>query len=157
LQDLAVANRDSYTVSVLLGNGDGTFQAARHFQAGTRPHSVAIWDVNGDGLLDLAMANAGFTGDQGSVSVLLCNGDGTFQAHRNSSAGSNPHSVAVSDVTGNGLPGLAVANSAEYGGAPSVSVLLGNGDGAFQAARDFPTGTSSSAVAVGDVNGDGLP
>src|SRR5881396_3523331 len=75
VQDLAVANYNDNTVSVLLGNGDGTFQPARTFGVGTNPQSVAVGDFNGDGKLDLAVANAGAN----TVSVLLGNGDGTFQ------------------------------------------------------------------------------
>src|SRR6266851_9785152 len=64
--DLAVTNAGSNTVSVLLGNGDGTFQAARNFPVGSFPRSVAVGDFNGDGTLDLAVANAG----SNNVSVL---------------------------------------------------------------------------------------
>src|SRR2546426_1197574 len=71
------------TVSVLLGNGDGTFLAAPTFAAGNYPSSVAVGDVNGDGRLDLAVANT----RSNDVSVLLGNGDGTFQLARSFSAG----------------------------------------------------------------------
>ncbi len=65
--DLAVANEGSNSVSVLLGNGDGTFAAAQNFATGVNPWSVAVSDFNGDGKLDLAVANYG----SGTVSVLL--------------------------------------------------------------------------------------
>jgi hypothetical protein len=81
-----VANSDSNNVSVLLGNGDGTFQAARNFGVGSYPLSVAVGDFNGDGVPDLAVANA----SSNNVSVLLGNGDGTFQAARNFGVGSDP-------------------------------------------------------------------
>ncbi|MGH8395367.1 MAG: FG-GAP repeat domain-containing protein, partial [Pseudomonas sp.] len=105
-------------VSVLLGNGDGTFQAARYFTGGSFPLSVAVGDFNGDGLADLAVANNG----SGNVSVLLGNGDGTFQATRNFGAGSGPRSVAVGDFNGDGAQDLAVTNS----GSNNVSVLINN-------------------------------
>ena len=73
-QDLAVANQGSATVSILLGNGDGTFDAAMNFGAGFAPSSVAVGDFNGDGRQDLAVANQG----SATVSILLGNGDGTF-------------------------------------------------------------------------------
>jgi hypothetical protein len=136
-------------VSVLLGNGDGTFQAARNFAAGNRPWSVAVGDFNGDGIPDLAVANS----YSNNVSVLLGNGDGTFQAARNFAAGSFPLSVAVGDLNGDGTLDLAVANS----GGNNVSVLLGNGDGTFQAARNYAVGNGPLSVAVGDFNGDGAP
>ena len=74
VQDLAVANVNSNNLSVLLGNGDGTLQAARNFSVGTSPRSVAALDFNGDGKLDLVVANYGSS----NLSVLVGNGDGTF-------------------------------------------------------------------------------
>jgi len=100
---------------VLLGNGDGTFQAAVNYPVETAPNSVAVGDFNGDGKPDLAVANSG---SGGPVSVLLGNGDGTFQAAVNFGAGSTPASVAVGDFNGDGKPDLAVANQV------NVSILL---------------------------------
>ena len=151
LPDLAVGNLLSYNVSVLLGNGDGTFQAARNFAAGSFPSSIAVGDFNGDGLPDLAVANQ----DSNDVSVLLGNGDGTFEAPQNFAAGNSPASVAVSDFNGDGVQDLAVANGGF--GFNNVSVLLGNGDGTFQAAVNFGVGRSPRSIAVGDFNGDGAP
>src|SRR5438093_4804085 len=89
--DLAVANSGSNTVSVLLGNGDGTFGAHTDFGTGSFPHSVAIGDLNGDSRPDLAVANAG----AGTVSVLLGDGDGTFGAHTDFAIGGRPLSAPV--------------------------------------------------------------
>src|SRR5262245_63829101 len=89
--DLAVANGMSNSVSVLLGNGDGSFQAARNFGAGRAPYSAVAGDFNGDGLLDLAIANSA----SDDVSVLLGNGDGSFQTARSFGAGSVPICAAV--------------------------------------------------------------
>src|SRR5439155_1239735 len=72
--DLVVANSLGDTVSVLLGNGDGTFRPAANYAVGTDPRSVAVGDFNGDGKPDLAVANTGSS----TISVLLGNGDGTF-------------------------------------------------------------------------------
>ncbi|HLJ92706.1 MAG TPA: VCBS repeat-containing protein [Gemmataceae bacterium] len=74
--DLVVANPGSNTVSVLLGNGDGTFQASRSFAAGLGPNSVAVGDFNGDGHIDLAVANFDQFNSVFAVSILLGNGDG---------------------------------------------------------------------------------
>ena len=134
--DLAVANYGSDNVSVLLGNGNGTFQAAVNYAAGTSPHSVAVGDFNGDGKADLAVANYG----SNNVSVLLGNGNGTFQAAVNYAAGTSPCSVAVGDFNGDGKADLAVANY----GSNNVSVLLGNGNGTFQAAVNYAAGTDPS-------------
>jgi hypothetical protein len=160
--DLAVSNSGSNTISVLLGNGDGTFGAAQNFNAGAGPTSVAAGDLNGDGKLDLVVADYGSTNYTSSttvsntVSVLLGNGDGTFQPVQNFGAGSGPNSVAVGDFNGDGKLDLVVA---DYGPgnqrAANVSVLLGNGDGTFQSAQTFPAGNGSAFVTVGDFNGDG--
>jgi hypothetical protein len=172
--DLAVANWGRNpadtpdfrgSVSVLLGNGDGTFQAAVNYSAGMHPVSVAVGDFNRDGKPDLAVANteaaepSGYLEARGSVSVLLGNGDGTFQPAVNYSVGTNPVSVAVSDVNGDGKPDLIVA---AYGSSPnyfdsSVSVLLGNGDGTFRPAVNYSTGPLTRSLAVGDFNRDGKP
>jgi hypothetical protein len=140
------------TVSVLLGNGDGSFQTARNFAVppGSYPASVAVGDFNGDGRPDLAVANFGFFPDQGTVSVLLGNGDGSFQTARNFAVGIFPLSVAVGDFNGDGMQDLAVANS----NSNNASVLLGNGDGTFQGAQNFAVGSYPASVAVGDFNGD---
>ena len=114
---------------------------------GTNPAAVAAGDVNGDGKLDLMIANSG----SNNVSVLLGNGDGTFQAPANYSAGNTPVSVALGDFNGDGKLDLVVANS----NSGSVSVLLGNGDGTFQTAIAYSTDVSPNYVAVADLNGDG--
>jgi predicted dienelactone hydrolase len=155
--DLAVANNGNSNVSVFLGNGDGTFQAAVDYPTGWDPLSVAAGDFNGDGKLDLVVANSAQLEGLPTVSVLLGKGDGTFQPAVNYGAGSNPYSVAVGDFNRDGKLDLAVADSAINGGTSGVSVLLGNGDGTFQAAQTYDTGTGAFAVsvAVGDFNGDG--
>ena len=160
-QDLATANANVNSVSVLLGDGtgsigDGTFTAAASPATGGSPVSVAVGDFNGDGRQDLATANAGAS----TVSVLLGDGtgsigDGTFTAAAPAATGSSPRSVAVGDVNGDGRQDLATANV----GVRTVSVLLGNGagstgDGTFTAAASLTTGGPVS-VAVGDFNGDG--
>jgi hypothetical protein len=149
-------------VSVLLGNGDGTFQSAVNYDSGgLGPISIAISDVNGDGKMDLLVANCGcFDGlfpDTGSVSVLLGNGDGTFGAAvLYNSGGSAPWSVAVADVNGDHKPDLVVANSCWCGRDASVGVLLGNGDGTFQSAVTYDSGGELAvSVVIADVNRDG--
>jgi len=150
--DLAVANLLGNTVTVLLGNGDGTFTAAKVSPAtGRGPNSIAVGDFNGDGIPDLAVTNS----DDNTVTVLLGNGDGTFSAAKVSPAtGINPSSIAVGDFNGDGKADLAVVNLGDR----TVTVLLGNGDGTFTASRLSPsTGNSPNSVAVGDFNGDGVP
>jgi FG-GAP-like repeat/Putative Ig domain/Bacterial Ig-like domain/FG-GAP repeat len=147
--DLIVANFQSNTVSVLLGNGNGTFQPAVNYAVGSEPISVTVADLNGDGHPDLIVANAGSS----YVSVLLGNGNGTFQSAVDYGTGSRPESVAVADVNGDGIPDLIVANvNTSY-----VSVLLGNGDGTFQPAANYTADSHPRSVAVADLNGDGHP
>ena len=139
--DMVTANTNSNTVSVLLNNGNGTFGAAQTYAVGVSPTSVAVGDFNGDGKLDIATANEGayyaaYSAHGGSVSVLLGNGDGTFQPAANFSAGVNTQSVAVGDFNHDGKLDLATANEGtSYRGGSSVGVLLGNGDGIFQPAQ----------------------
>ena len=151
--DLVVANEffgdPSGSVSVLLGNGDGTFKAQTTYAAGTYPGSVVIADVNGDGKPDLAVANWG----SNTVSVLLGNGDGTFRPQTPYATGNVPVSVTVADVNGDGKPDLVVANQ----NSNSISTLIGNGDGTFQTATSYAAGSDPKSVAVGDLNGDGRP
>src|SRR5438128_5725064 len=136
-----------------------SFLAPVSYPVGNAPAAVATADFNNDGKLDLMTANEGASPDYfGSVSVLLGNGGGTFQAARgfatgfDFATGSAPMSVAVANSRGTGQPlDLVVTNYSDN----SVSVLLGNGDGTFQAAQNFATAAGPQSVAVGDFNGDG--
>jgi hypothetical protein len=152
------------TVSVLLNRGDGTFQAKVDYATGRGPMEVVIGDLNGDGMPDLATANADFAA---TVSVLLNRGDGTFGANLDYRTGNETFSIAVGDLNGDGKPDLATANynpdcidDPRYAACPgsnTVSVLLNTGDGSFRAHRDYRTGLSPASVAIGDLNGDGKP
>jgi hypothetical protein len=141
-------------VSVWLGNGDGTFQTPTPFTAGTTPETVVVADVNGDRKLDLVVGNQ----NSGNISVLLGLGDGTFLPAVNYStpALGTPDSLVVADFNGDGKPDIAVAISGIN--ATLVALLLGNGNGTFQAAILMPSGFHSAGplrIASGDFNGDG--
>src|SRR5262249_6068239 len=154
--DLAVANVESNSVSVLLGTGDGRFQPARTSATGAWPLSVAVGDLNKDGKLDLAAANV----RGNSVSVLAGNGDGTFQPASNIDIGAIPMSVAVGDFNGDGRLDLGVNSEAydswNYTYISKAEVLLGIGDGSFSApiTSSLENGYHPSGV-VADFNGDG--
>jgi uncharacterized protein (UPF0548 family) len=158
------------SVSVLLGNGDGTFQpAVSYASGGNEATSVAVADVNADSKPDIIVTNGCMNAAcaNGAVAVLLGNGDGTFQAAVSYNSGdATPTSVAVGDVNGDGKPDLLVvggntSGSACFAGLPAstgstVSVLLGNGDGTFQTAVSACTGGwNADFLTVADVNGDG--
>jgi hypothetical protein len=171
--DAVVANQctdntcTSSTVSVLLGNGDGTFQTAVPYDSGGLfADWVAIADVSGDSKADVVVANSSTSStiDQGNVAVLLGKGDGTLQtALVYASGGFGDASVAVADVNGDGNPDLVVGNCSSSSGScnpagGNVGVLLGNGDGTFRTAVTYGSGGNAPfAVAVGDVNGDSKP
>ena len=129
--------------------GAFTFLPKTDYPTGARPISVAIGDVNGDGKLDLAVAN--FSGN--TVSILLGTGTGGFGAKTDFAVGVQPSSVAIGDVNGDGKPDLAVANY--Y--LSTVSILLGTGAGGFLPKTDFAVGGPPLSVAIGDFNGDGKP
>ena len=149
-QDLAIAL--SNTVSVLLGNGDGTFEQFQEYGDGAPTTGVAIGDFNGDHKLDLAL-----TRENNTVSILLGVGDGTFPVMTSYPTGAWPITPVVGDFNGDGKLDLATANS-NQGSSPipfgSFSVLLGNGDGTFQANVDYGTGVLPR-LATADFNGDG--
>jgi hypothetical protein len=156
-------------VGVLLGNGDGTFQAAQRYgTGGYYAWSIFVADVNGDGRPDLLAANSCFSDcDTGGVGVLLGNGDGTFQpAQTYRSGGHDATSIFVADVNGDGRPDIVVANYCHtdedcqeppIGKATgNVGVLLGNGNGTFQSALNYDSGGSVGlSVAAADLNRDG--
>jgi acetyl esterase/lipase len=148
IQDLAVANFGSNSVSIFLGNGNGTFHLAETVVVGTNPYYVTTGHFHDHGILDLAVADSG----SNEVSILLGHRDGSFGLPHNFSVGLRPWSIAVGDFDEDGQADLAVANS----GANAISILLGNGDGTFGAARNFDTGGvgGASSVAAADF-GDG--
>jgi hypothetical protein len=142
-------------VTVLLGNGDGTFRAAETHQVAagqnTVPEGLVAGDFTGHGHLDLLA-----TSRDGTLVELAGNGDGTFQDPVTFHTAARPIDVAVGDFRGNGILDLIVTDSGGAGIGSSVSVLLGNGDGTFGAPVTYQVGVDPAAVVVGDFNGDGI-
>ena len=147
--DAIVANLFGGNLSVLLGNGDGTFRNATSTIFAETAAQVVVGDFNGDGKLDLVVANR----NDNSVDILFGNGDGTFTVADTYSAGTGLGSISVGDFNGDGNADIVVTNS----NSGTVSVLLGNGIGGMQGPTSYSTGSTPQSVAVGDFNGDGIP
>ena len=154
LPDIAVADRGA-TISILLGSsaGDGMFTIGQVIDTspnGLSPSSITTGDFNGDGFVDLAVADI----DSGAVTIVLGNGDGTFQAPTAIVVGGNPTAIAAADVDNNGTIDLLVADKAN----DILIVLLGDGTGAFtEHGTGYPAGLHPAGIAVADFNGDGKP
>ena len=154
--DLVVANGGVNTISVLIGNGDGSFQPGSNYAGGSEPVSVAVADLNGDGNLDVATANEGSTG-RAAVAIFIGRGDGSLQARREIVTGTSPAQIAASDVNGDNKPDLVIYNERSgASGVNTVSVFTNGGNGSF-ARRNYRTGITPRAFAIGDLNGDGKP
>jgi phospholipase C len=148
--DLAIANSGSNTISILLGNGNGTFTLKSSPTTGQSPSAVAVGDFNADGKLDLAVTNQ----TDSTISILLGNGDGTFTAAPAAPmTGMGPVAVGTADFDQDGRLDLVTANNMENLG----SLLGGNGNGTFTLfAAGANTGQGPVSIAMGDFNGDGL-
>jgi hypothetical protein len=150
--DLAVANLDGTTVSILKGNGDGTFQTQTTYFTGNGVQYVSSADFNVDGKPDLAVTDE----DDNTIAILLNNGTGTFTAPSYYDTGANPSSVIPADFNADGKLDLVVTDSNfDRGGTSQLSIFLGNGDGTFQARRDYPAAQGPRTAVVADFNHDG--
>src|SRR5262249_36157395 len=183
--DLATANVGGHSISVLLGNGDGTFLPKTDITIPATPliispYALTVGDFNGDGKLDIA-ASTQAAGSEEMMTMLLGNGNGTFQLPVSTLtdtvvpvvgfgfSGGGQSSISAADFNGDGHLDLVVVNNKDFltplgrglftssPSTGSVSVLLGNGDGTVQAPRTFTVGSSAQSVAVGDFNGDRRP
>jgi hypothetical protein len=144
--DLAVANYQDGTVTILLNNRDETFSAS-NITVGAGPQALAI---TGTGT-NLLLGVANFVSN--TVSVMQSNGNGTFAPQKLVSVGTGPDDVMFADFNGDGIPDLVSANYTSG----TVSLVLGNAGGTYSASGQFPIGNNPYAAAVGDLNGDGTP
>jgi hypothetical protein len=143
-------------VPVLLGNGDGTFQKGIPNHIGLNPHYLGVGDFNNDGKMDVISTLENTTTGQSKVVIALGNGDGTFQPPITLPSPPKPQATAVTDFNRDGFDDVVI-------GAPKsplagISLLLGKGNGTFIHEGNYATGTLvPTAMAVGDLNGDGYP
>ena len=145
--DLAVVNHGDNSVSILLGNGDGTFNTSGTLATGQGPIAAVAADFNGDGIADLAVLNQ----TDATVDIFQGNGDGTFTPQGTLPVGKNPVAMVSGDFNGDGHLDLAVVNQGDN----TISILAGNGDETFQPQTTFGTGSQPSAIAAADFNNDG--
>jgi hypothetical protein len=146
--DLVVSDYGSASLSLFLGNGDGTFQTAQNISLSGpngNPYGVVVGDFNNDGNIDIAV---GYEGS--NISILLGNGNGTFQAPQTVIAGNYALELTTGDFNGDGNLDIAVTN---LGG--TVSVLLGKGDGTFDTAVTYTVPSNSRFIHTADLRGDG--
>ncbi|RZL07162.1 MAG: VCBS repeat-containing protein, partial [Hymenobacter sp.] len=148
-RDVALANYSGHSVSVLLGQSNGTLGTATTYSSGASgyPQGVAAADLNGDGRADLVVANS----NTNTLGVLLAQANGTFGAVTTYAAGTYTSRVAIGDVNGDGRPDLVATGTRSN----NLLVLLGTGTGSFNAAVGYPTGNGAADVALADINGDG--
>jgi hypothetical protein len=167
--DIVITNRtvnqDDYNISVLLGNGDGSFQEPQQIAAGIDTGQMDLDDFNGDKALDIVVLDD----DKDSIFTLLGNGDGSFGAPQLIAVDA-PVTLKLDDVNADSTPDIVVFNYSgdtdllRFGG--NFAILLGNGDGSFELSRRVPLldyvpdlgepGTQTSSFALGDVNGDDI-
>jgi len=156
--DIATANWETNYISVLFGDGTGSFGTGAQFSVGFglranghygSTRGIAIEDLNADGKLDLVTAN----NEYNSISVLLGDGTGSFGTPTLLAAGSFTRVVAIADLNGDGKPDIAAANYAHS----NISVFLGDGTGSFGSSTEYGTGNKTKSLAIGDLNGDGIP
>jgi hypothetical protein len=144
--DLAVANNDSDDVSVLYGNGDGTFlDSGASFQVGIAPSAIAVGDFNGDGKPDIVAANE----IDNTVSVLLNQGT-VFGSALTADTGSSPEGIVVGDFNGDGKLDVATADDFD----DTVTILLGVGDGTFGPGQAIAVGAAPVGLVAVDLDGD---
>ena len=155
--DIAVINSGSNNVSILLGNGDGTFRPATNFDVGNNMSDIFAGDFNGDGKTDLVAFLPGNASGpvNGEVRVLLGNGDGTFRVPVLTNLTAAAAELRVGDLNGDKRTDLILRNTDAVTGAVTLQVLIGKGDGTFAPATVVPSDVQNADFVVADFNKDG--
>jgi len=147
--DIVTAGYGTITIAAALSTTGNAFMTPTFYQADTAQQRAASGDFNGDGNLDVVVANT-YSAFGNDISLFLGNGDGTFQTGRIFAAGANSYDVVADDFNGDGSSDLAVVNTSG-----TVSILLGNGNGNLAAPVAYPVGTAPYYASSGDFNRDG--
>ncbi|HET7843402.1 MAG TPA: FG-GAP-like repeat-containing protein [Xanthomonadales bacterium] len=148
LMDMATSNTSSNTVSVVLGNGDGTFDPQQSIPVGTTPHGIAALDVDGDADLDLVNANQ----SSNNLTLMRNNGSGVFGASTGFDSGGNgEYALAAGDMDNDGIMDLVAGTRNDM----QVHVLHGNGDGTFAHVSNRSGLGYAWMIQLGDLNNDG--
>jgi hypothetical protein len=140
------------SLSILLGNGDGTFLSRTDYAVMTHPTQVAVGDFNGDGTLDIAIVGGQALGE---MEILIGNGDGTFQSPASYTIDPSPTQFAVGDLNSDGTADVVILNSASSAG--SISIMLGVGNGTFQPPNKYSIDQNPDSLSITDFNRDGHP
>jgi hypothetical protein len=140
-------------LSLLLGNGDGSFGPEQPLGDNIARGSVVTGDFNADGMPDFAATNR----ERGSISVFLGRGDGTFGPETLFPVGYDPSQLTAGDINGDGMPDIVVVNRTDYYPAVTgdLSLLIGRGDGTFAAEIRMAAGSSPASATIADYDGDG--
>jgi hypothetical protein len=146
--DIVTTNISSNTLSLLFGNGDGTFQEQIQLRVCQEPRALVTNDFNLDGSLDIALACSG--SDQ--VSILLGKANSRFEEGAQYPVHRTPVAIATDDVNGDNKPDLVVALRND-----KLKVFLGDGNGAFRPAAQYEYGDTPTSLALQDLNNDGKP
>jgi hypothetical protein len=145
--DLLITNVSGDSLSLLLGNGDGTFQDTTTLKIGNMPRALVADDFNGDGRVDIALANAG----NDEVTILIGKGDGSFNQGEKHSTHRSPLAIIISDFNRDHKNDLAVALKSD-----AVDILLGNGNGTFVKGQTLEVQDTPTSIAAADLNQDGF-
>jgi hypothetical protein len=147
--DIAVPNKNSGTIGILIGNGDGTFQAAKTYAATATAFGITVGDLDSDGDRDIVLTHA-FGGS--SLEIMLNNGSAVFTRVAGYMVGGDPAPVTILDINNDSKPDLLVPQNADG----TIAVLLGNGNGTFQAQQSFASGGQNpTAIVASDFDSDG--
>ncbi len=148
IADICVVNINPNTVSILLGNGDGTFAPQQLVGVGNTPRGIAVLDADGDGDIDIVNTNS----VTGNLNILFNDGNGVFSGPTFFQGGAtNPWALAAADMNSDGILDLIVGARSPQ----RIVVLRGNGDGTFTPITNVPAGGAVWMLVCGDVNGDG--